>query len=254
MHFHRLTLLLAGLNALLPLDAAAECTAASGPGTTALVELYTSEGCSSCPPADRFLSRLPANANVVPLALHVDYWDYLGWRDPHANPGFAQRQRWLAGAGRRQAVYTPQVFVSGTEASWRGSDFDAEVRRINARPAQASLRIALEPAAPGHLAISVNATNRIATDTAQLFVALAENSLVSDVRAGENRGERLMHDHVVRLWMAPRSFVHGGAVLREDIALAPDWKPANMNLIAFVQDMVTGEVLQAVSRKLCGHE
>jgi hypothetical protein len=93
----------------------AACDARSGPKTAALVELYTSEGCSSCPPADRQLSRLrqaldPA-AKVVPLALHVGYWDYIGWKDPYAQAAFGERQNRLVHANQRRTVYTPQFFA-----------------------------------------------------------------------------------------------------------------------------------------------
>ncbi|MDP2640606.1 MAG: DUF1223 domain-containing protein [Betaproteobacteria bacterium] len=126
------------MTALAP-AAFAACDARSGPKTAALVELYTSEGCSSCPPADRQLSRLrqmldPA-AEVVPLALHVGYWDYIGWKDPYAQAAFGERQSGLVRAGQQNTVYTPQFFVGGTELrSWRGGLRD-QVRQLNALPA-----------------------------------------------------------------------------------------------------------------------
>lgn len=102
--------LLTASSATLPATAFATCDARSGPKTAALVELYTSEGCSSCPPADRQLSRLrqaldPA-AEFVPLALHVGYWDYIGWKDPYAQAAFGARQSWLVHANRQKTVYT----------------------------------------------------------------------------------------------------------------------------------------------------
>ena len=98
---------------------AAGCKAESGEKTVALVELYTSEGCSSCPPADRWLSALAergfAPDRVVPLALHVDYWDYIGWKDPFAKALFSARQRELAAIARSRVVYTPQVVLAGKD-------------------------------------------------------------------------------------------------------------------------------------------
>ena len=95
--------------------AAASCKAQSGDRTVALVELYTSEGCSSCPPADRWLSGLSGRGftpdRVVPLSLHVDYWDYIGWKDPYAKREFSQRQRKLSQLQRMALVYTPQVEI-----------------------------------------------------------------------------------------------------------------------------------------------
>src|SRR5437870_929713 len=119
---------------------AAECIARSGPGTAALVELYTSEGCSSCPPADRWLSALGqrfGRDRVVALSLHVDYWDYLGWKDPYAQRQFALRQRKLSQLQRVALVYTPQVVLQGRDfPSWRASAFDAALDAINAQPAR----------------------------------------------------------------------------------------------------------------------
>jgi hypothetical protein len=132
----------AASSAALPLAA---CDARSGPGTAALVELYTSEGCSSCPPAEKQLHRLrqaldPA-AEVVPLALHVGYWDYIGWKDPYAQAAFGERQNWLVHTNRQQTVYTPQFFIGGAELrSWRGALRD-KVRQLNALPAAAAIRV-----------------------------------------------------------------------------------------------------------------
>src|SRR5258708_33064840 len=102
---------------------AAQCVARSGERTVALVELYTSEGCSSCPPADRWLSSIGRTFppdRVVPLALHVDYWDYIGWKDPYARREFSQRQRRLSPLQRRAVVYTPPGPVHGRGLLARG--------------------------------------------------------------------------------------------------------------------------------------
>ena len=121
--------LLLGLLVIPVFSHAAQCTAQSGPGTAALVELYTSEGCSSCPPADRWLSTLSSapSSSVVPLALHVDYWDYIGWKDPYAKREFSLRQRKLTLLQRLALVYTPQVMLQGQD--FRGW----EPRRSNKR-------------------------------------------------------------------------------------------------------------------------
>src|SRR5712692_9250138 len=107
---------------------AAQCAAKSAEKTVALVELYTSEGCNSCPPADRWLSALGKKYPpelVVPLALHVDYWDYIGWKDPYAKREFSQRQRRLSELQRAAFVYTPQVLLQGADfRDWGGAAFD----------------------------------------------------------------------------------------------------------------------------------
>src|SRR5688572_32153256 len=103
---------------LIATQTGAQCVAESGPGTAALVELYTSEGCSSCPPADRWLASLGERhptGNVVPLALHVDYWDYIGWKDPYAKREFSLRQRKFSQLQRMALVYTPQVLLQGRD-------------------------------------------------------------------------------------------------------------------------------------------
>src|SRR5204863_7704463 len=124
---------------------AEKCSARSGEKTAALVELYTSEGCNSCPPADRWLSSLGARYRaevVVPLALHVDYWDYIGWKDPYAKREFSQRQRRLSQLQRASFVYTPQVLVHGTDfRECSGAAFDRAVARLHAKPAGARLEL-----------------------------------------------------------------------------------------------------------------
>ena len=120
----RIAVLLLGALLAFPVHAA-RCVAQSGPGTTALVELYTSEGCSSCPPAERWLSGLGsryAPGTLVPLALHVDYWDYIGWKDPYGKREFSLRQRKLTQLQRMALVYTPQVMLQGRDfRGWTSS-------------------------------------------------------------------------------------------------------------------------------------
>lgn len=247
------------LLALLPLSllfsnaAAAECRATSGPQRVPLVELFTSQGCSSCPPADRWLGTLGAESGqrVLPLSLHVGYWDHLGWSDPFARREFNARQRWLAELGGNRTVYTPGVFVDGRElADWRspraferalaagGSTARAKIS-LQARPAPADWRVAIDwQPAPDAL------------DPA-LFVAIKRNGYQTAVGRGENRGERLRNDHVVRAWQGP--FAPGA---RELVIALPD-EPAATDrgtLVAIAQDRATGAVLQTLALSLapCG--
>ena len=247
--------LAAVFSAALPAAAFADCDARSGPKTAALVELYTSEGCSSCPPADQQLSRLrqaldPA-AEVVTLALHVDFWDYIGWKDPYAQGGFGERQSWLVRANQHKTVYTPQFFVGGTELrSWRGALPD-QVRQLNALPAAAAIRIQASAVRGGALALSAEATTRGAVGPAALYLALAESGLASKVTRGENSGATLVHDHVVREWFGPIRFIAGAAHVQRDVALPAAWNRARLEVIAFVQDARSGRVLQALSAQQC---
>src|SRR2546425_7028963 len=167
------------------------CSTHSGPHTTALVELYTSEGCDSCPAADHWLSSLFAQGfrpdQVVPLALHVDYWDYIGWKDPFAKGEFSARQRKLTQLQRSALVYTPQVLLQGRDfRRWGSAAFDEAVARINAQAAKA--RIALEIRSVGRQALEVEARaellDRAQKDGAALYLATYENKLSNRVTAG----------------------------------------------------------------------
>ncbi len=250
-----LCILVAASSAALPVTAEAACDARSGPKTAALVELYTSEGCSSCPPADQQLSRLRQKlgpvAEVVPLALHVDYWDYIGWNDPYAQAKLAERQRWLVRANQQNMVYTPQFFVGGAELrSWRSGLRD-KVRQLNALPAMAAIRIQASLVHGGALALSVEATAAGGAEPAALYLALAESGLASKVTRGENRGATLAHDHVVREWIGPIRLIAGKARVQREIALPAAWSRARLELIGFVQDERSGRVLQALSAQQC---
>jgi hypothetical protein len=238
----------AGVNAQPP-----ACSATSGAGTVALIELYTSEGCSSCPPADRWLSTLRASApdRVVPLSLHVDYWDYIGWRDPFASPAYSARQRELAAVAGRRIVYTPQVMLGGKDyREWSSRRFAEDVAAVNAVPARARITLALEPAGSGKT-LRANAAVPAPThrDGAALYVAVYENGLSNRVDKGENRGTTLKHDFVTREWWGPIALNGAGEAMLErplDASLL-----ARGGVAAFVQNRRTGEVLQALALAGC---
>jgi hypothetical protein len=238
---------------------AAECRARSGAHTTALVELYTSEGCDSCPPADRWLSSLASRGHrpdrLVPIALHVDYWDYIGWKDPYAKALFSSRQRRLAQVMRAKVVYTPQVLLQGEDfRRWHAPAFDEAVAKINARPSRARIELSLESAAGGHFPVEVRAevlepTQR--TD-AGLYLAAYENKLVSAVGAGENRGKTLIHDYVAFEWVGPLGFGPDGRLsAHRSLPLLPKAVAANSGVIAFVQNRSNAQVLQALMLAAC---
>jgi hypothetical protein len=233
-----------------------ECAAKSGSGTAALLELYTSEGCDSCPPADEWLRKLPAagfaSERVVPLALHVDYWDYIGWKDPFASPGHSARQRELSAINRARTVYTPQVLLGGRDyRNWSSrARFAEDVRATNARPARAELTLALREAPSGRLELKASAVVREISDRrdAALYVAAYENGLSSRVTAGENRGVTLTHDFVVREWWGPIALdASGQAELVRPVARGV----TRGGLAAFVQSRSNGEVLQALALPSC---
>ena len=198
---HFVTLAVLGMSAVA--SAASEtCTTASKATVPAVIELYTSEGCNSCPPADQWLSQTVARvrnveeSNVIPLAFHVDYWDYIGWKDGFAQPAFAQRQSALAARGGASAVYTPQVFINGKDVrSWRG-----DAARL-ASTGRALVKFSVTSGWKGEgAALSLGVTGKLAERApgVRFRYALTENGLVSAVKAGENRGVTLHHDAVVR--------------------------------------------------------
>jgi hypothetical protein len=254
----RVAATLAGL--VLAVDAhAGSCSAASTERTVALAELYTSEGCDSCPPADRWLSSLGTRGyapdRVVPIALHVDYWDYIGWKDPYAKREFSTRQRELAQLQRLKFVYTPQVLLQGQDfRRWGAAAFEDAVARINARPARAKITVSLSgPGVDGfEVEVHANVLDASQRESAALYLAAYENRLVSQVTAGENHGKTLTHDYVVLDWVGPISLGPGGrAAERRRLPLLPGAVPANSGVVAFVQNRASGDVLQALMRPAC---
>ncbi|MBI5786113.1 MAG: DUF1223 domain-containing protein [Rhodocyclales bacterium] len=236
------------------------CSRSSPRHTVALVELFTSEGCSSCPPADRWLEALPtrhAPDRLLPLALHVDYWDYIGWQDPYAQAQFAERQRLLGRLSRSSSIYTPGVFAGMRELrDWRDpAALDRRVQEINRQPARVGISLAMRPAGPRRIEIEAQFTpqeSAVAARHLRAVLVLYENRLVSVVHRGENRGATLHHDHVVRYWSIAGL---GGGTEQQKVAravvLPPEWKAAQLGVAAFVEDTERGEVLQAVSMPAC---
>jgi len=234
-----LYLLLLAMAAAMP-QARAECAAESGPRRNHLLELYTSQGCSSCPPADRYLSTLRGQAGVVPLAFHVDYWNHLGWRDPHSQPAFSQRQRDLARRSGSRVVYTPQFILDGGD--WRPGREDPPWLRA---PALAPTRIALSLALSRPDRLEVR--GRLSGRSGQVWLALYEQGLETTVPRGENAGRRLRHDFVVRGLAGPLTV--GADGFRHAFPLAAEWRGPALGVAAFA---VTGdEILQAMSLPSC---
>jgi len=240
---------------------AVEYTAQSPASRVALVELYSSEGCSSCPPADQWLSRLGAQAKpeqVVPLALHVDYWDNLGWKDRFGDHRFTARQQELAGYAKTTLVYTPEIFAGGRELRrWSsGSAFDAAIAKITAQPSPADIAIKLSGTAPRNFDLAASIKLRQdSKDSHDAYVAVYENKLVSNVAAGENGGVTLHHDYVVRRWLGPFALKNGMVQIHEKLALdsiAADLRVDRFGIVAFVQNTSSGEVLQ-VARLAVDH-
>ncbi len=161
-----------------------------------VVELFTSQGCSSCPPADAYLGELAARSDVLPLALHVNYWDYLGWKDSFGSSAYTTRQRAYAAAGARRTVFTPEVLVGGS-VSLVGHDrrgIEAAISKALAAGPGARLEIARQG---GQLIVEVAPAGRPQPEsTVVLFRYLPEATV--DIQRGENAGRRLTYHNVVR--------------------------------------------------------
>jgi hypothetical protein len=261
-HVLRAGMLTAGAAVLLmipmtPARAAAACTAASGRDTVPLVELFTSEGCSSCPPADRWLSAtFPTNGAVASvLAFHVDYWDRLGWKDRFATAAYTERQYAAMRAGGGTFVYTPQVLVQGRDAEvGRGNRATELLAAARGRPARATIALEADPADNAQTTVRVKATvaDAVLRNSAVVWVAYTDSGLVSDVKAGENRGVRLTHDHVVRALLGPYAVNAQGEAAATATFARPAERGRDAALVAIVQDTKSGDVLQTLTLPACG--
>ena len=211
----------------------------------ALLELYTSEGCSSCPPADRFLSGLKdegiSDQQLIPMAFHVTYWDYIGWKDRYAKKQFDQRQRERASKNKQDTVYTPQFVFSGED--YRGVvSFSADLNQLVKQRAKVDLELSADKQ---HDKLQLHLKSDISRSKLKkvgFYFVLIENNLSSDVKDGENEGVKLQHDYVVRLISGP----HFQLEKTQSIELQPEWKKQDLSIVAFAEDPHTGEVLQAV--------
>ncbi len=231
-----------------------------------LVELFTSEGCSSCPPADDVLIRLdsptagrsgkqraplPPGVEVITLGEHVDYWDQLGWKDRFSSPLFSARQQDYGQAFRVADVYTPQVVVNG-EIQVLGSDMRAvqDAIRKAAADARADVKIAL--ASNQTVSIRVGKLPP-GSHQAEILLAIAESGVDTGVTGGENTGRILHHASVVRTLTSlgrldPKR--PGEYTADARISLRAEWNQQNVKIVVFVQDRTTKRILGAASLKL----
>lgn len=252
---------LAAVGLALLIAAPARVRAAAPGDGPVVVELFTSQGCSSCPPADRLLSKLGADprfaGKVLPLSFHVDYWNYIGWQDPFSSARWSARQNDYARAFRSDRVYTPQTVVNG-RSECVGNDERAVLSRISAALAKAPagevhLNVAPSAGGPANGPIKVGVDARIARPGLDVLVALYQTGLDTPVRAGENASRTLHNDYVVRrlekaftLPAAPGSRRAGEVTLPLD----PSWNRSALGVVAFLQDPVTLEIEGAAAQRL----
>jgi len=225
-----------GLAASPGATAAPTCSAESDPQMPAVVELYTSEGCSSCPPADRWLSTLKGRPGVLALAFHVNYWDHLGWSDRFATAEGTARQRALARAAGQPSIFTPQVRVNG-------HDLRAGVPLPMPKPS--ALRVTMESdGSEAQVRVATAATGAPARLAG--WWAVVEDGHASRVRAGENVGETLRHDHVVRLYR-PVADWDAASGLRARLMLPAVEAGHPRRIVFVVADPLTQQPLQALA-------
>ncbi len=231
-----------------------------GSGRPVIVELFTSEGCSSCPPADALLEKLDqtqpvSGAFVIGLSEHVDYWDRLGWKDPFSSPAYSRRQEAYGRRFHLDSVYTPQVVIDGTSEAV-GSD----ARRIQAAIRQSikadRLRVQISPVFRNnrglpavHVQVDRSAASAAQSDS-RVIVALAENAVVSHVLRGENSGRKLEHVAVVRS-LADLGHLDAAGSFSAEFPLTGEldqW--SGKRVIAFVQAPAYGPIYGATFRLL----
>jgi len=231
---------------------AAECSAKSGAQTVPLLELYTSEGCSSCPPADKWMSSIKTD-KVTPLAFHVDYWDYIGWKDRFSKAEFSDRQRKTAAFGGAGYVYTPQFVMNGRDfKGWDNSRLNESIETTQKFASRANLSLNAVTEANGDITLKANAQAVKPADAknTDVFIALYENKLVSQVKAGENSGRELKHDYVVREFFGAYQISNQNE-FSKNFTLKPEWKSRDAGAVIFVQNSQTGEILQSLALKFC---
>lgn len=234
--------------------------------TPVLVELFTSEGCSSCPPADDLLIQLEksqpiAGAEVIVLGQHVDYWNRLGWADPYSSAEFSARQGDYSNAFGRDGVYTPQMVVDGqTEFVGSNSERAREAIAKAARAPKATITLTANGTAGERDASAMPLTVRVenfpkisAGDAAEVMLAITESNLHSNVERGENSGRRLTHTAVVRQLTSLGTVAGGGReafTASPVLSIAGEWKRANLRAVVFVQERQSRKVLGAAALSL----
>lgn len=222
-----------------------------------LVELFTSEGCSSCPAADQALAALAreqpvAGAEIVPLELHVDYWNQLGWADPFSSPeATARQERYAASAsvrGYTAGLYTPQMVVDGTRSFVGNRALAVEAVGQSLGLPKRSVSAEARPA-PGGVDVELRVgagEDRAAT----LFVALSEAGLSSQVTRGENQGRTVAHAPVVRVLEPVATIAGAGWAGSVRLVVTKSWRRENLRIVAFAQDRSSGRVVGIATARL----
>jgi hypothetical protein len=240
---------LSALAALLMRAALVPVSAAANPSASpVVVELFTSEGCSSCPPADALLARLDESGTgqgpeVLILGEHVDYWNHLGWKDRFSSAELSRRQSQYAQRFRLDSVYTPQMVIDG-RYELVGNE-ESAVRQKIAAAAQKSKETSIVLSwHADKLTVEAHGSGNRA---AEVLLAVTENGLSSAVAHGENGGRTLRHSGVVRELRRIGSLNHGQFSTTVTVKPQTDWKPEQLRIVVFAQDAANGEVIGAAA-------
>ena len=220
--------------------------------TPVVVELFTSEGCSDCPPADDLLRKLErtqpvAGVEIIGLEEHVDYWDHLGWKDPFSSAGVTSRQNNYAGLFHQDSVYTPQMVVDGL-AQFVGSDADQAEAQITRAATLPQASVVVSDSGNNHVSVVVTSIPSYAAGSLRLLLAITEEGLKSDVKRGENQGAILAHGSVVRSLtdLGPIDSRGKGEIVKSaGLYIAPNWNRARLRVVVFLQNAQTGAILGA---------
>lgn len=212
------------------------CSIKSPENKMALIEMYTSEACSSCPPGDRAISVLPnkdfPSDKVAVLAFHVDYWDHLDWVDPFSKKEFVERHRVLATKNKAKALFTPHFFVNSKEVfNWR-KNLVKETALSNQEKSNLNIFADYEIRKNNKLVIDIKYSWIKGLEDFDLFVAISENKILRKITDGENSGETINYHHIVR----NLSKVDTKSNLSTEINLGTDWNKENLSLVVFAQD------------------
>ncbi|HEU5053552.1 MAG TPA: DUF1223 domain-containing protein [Hanamia sp.] len=210
-----------------------------------VLELFTSQGCSSCPPADKFLGNYINNDHVIPLSFHVDYWDRLGWKDPFSSHDFSERQFKYA-AALHSDYYTPQLVINGTQQFIGGEagKITNAINQLLPTSAGTSLSITNAQIKDSTLLISVDLKGNV--QHANLDIALVQKKAVTPVGDGENRGATLTDFNVVRYFQTMDTIKPGENNLVVNIPAS--LKPGNRQIILYTQEKAGNRITGAVKR------
>lgn len=223
-----------------------------------VVELFTSQGCSSCPPAERVLSALgrakSLRGRVVLLAYHVDSWDRRGWRDPFSSARWTERQENYDRTFGLNGSYTPQAVINGTSQCVGSDQWRVLQRIVDASPPAAEMGLAIEPPEPGAHELRVTLEARLSREARRaqdVAVAIFESGLSTAVHGGENRGATLTNDYVVRSLDHAFNLAPGDHRVRQlALRLDPGWNRSRIGIAAFVQDPATLRIQGAAVKYL----